>query len=548
MTEHQQGVGKQAAGKKRAGESAPGSGSEPMAEKDADIEAALETLPGIGEVTLDESGLALPIDSASGSEDARGEHPEDAPIERPILPEHLAELAAVEAELDQRWPETKIDPTLERVELLMDLLGNPERAFPAIHVAGTNGKTSVVRMIESLLRAFHRRTGRTTSPHLQLATERIAIDGEPIHPTDYVRIWREIQPYVEMVDAKSQADGGPAMSKFEVLVAMAYAAFADAPVDVAVVETGMGGRWDATNVINADVAVITPIGLDHTDYLGETIEHIAGEKAGIIKSRWDADDLLTPPDNVTVIAEQEPAAMNVLLEEAVSKDSAVARAGSEFSVLESSVAVGGQRLSIRGLGGTYDDIFLPLSGEHQARNAAVALAAVEAFFGAGANKQLDINRVREGFATVQSPGRLERVRSAPSVFIDATHNPHGARALAAAMGRDFTFRRLVGVVGVLGDKDARGILQALEPVLDDVVITQNASPRALEADVLAEYARDAFGEERVHVAPYLPDAVELATQLAEEDSDGVVSGSGVLITGSVVTAGEARTLFGKNPS
>lgn len=513
-----------------------------------------DKLTGVGEVRLDSSGLVLPIDGAgdkfgdadvASGNDGTGE-PTLPP--RPITQEDLAELAVVEAELDQRWPETKIDPSLERIELLMDLLGHPERAFPAIQVAGTNGKTSVVRMIESLLRAFHRRTGRTTSPHLQLVTERIAIDGKPIHPQDYIATWREIQPMVEMVDAKSQAEGGPQMSKFEVLVAMAYACFADAPVEVAVIETGMGGTWDATNVVTSDVSVITPIGLDHTDFLGDTIEEIAGEKAGIIKSRWDTEDLLSPPDNVAIVAEQEPEAMRVLMERAVSVDAAVARAGSEFGVVESGIAVGGQQLTLRGLAGTYEDIFLPLSGDHQARNAAVALAAVEAFFGAGAERQLDADKVREGFAKVTSPGRLERVRSAPSVFIDATHNPHGAKALATAVNRDFDFRRLVGVVAVLGDKDARGILAALEPVMDEVVITETNSPRALPADVLAEYARDAFGEERVHVASNLPGAVELAIQLAEDDGgDGLIAGAGVLVTGSVATAGEARTLFAKQP-
>ena len=223
------------------------------------------------EVSVDDSGLTLPIDVNA---------PVEEPETREITPEDLRALAEVEAELDQRWSEVKIDPTLTRMELLMDLLGNPERSFPAIHVAGTNGKTSTVRMIEALMRAFHRRTGRTTSPHLQLATERIAIDGQPLHPRDYVRTWREIQPYVEMADAESEKEGGPKLSKFEVLTAMSYAAFADAPVDVAVVEVGMGGLWDATNVINADVAVITPIGLDHTDYLGSTVEEVAREKAG----------------------------------------------------------------------------------------------------------------------------------------------------------------------------------------------------------------------------------------------------------------------------
>ncbi|MFC2596336.1 bifunctional folylpolyglutamate synthase/dihydrofolate synthase, partial [Corynebacterium durum] len=305
------------------------------------------------EVSVDDSGLTLPIDVNA---------PVEEPETREITPEDLRALAEVEAELDQRWSEVKIDPTLTRMELLMDLLGNPERSFPAIHVAGTNGKTSTVRMIEALMRAFHRRTGRTTSPHLQLATERIAIDGQPLHPRDYVRTWREIQPYVEMADAESEKEGGPKLSKFEVLTAMSYAAFADAPVDVAVVEVGMGGLWDATNVINADVAVITPIGLDHTDYLGSTLEEVAREKAGIIKPRWDLDDLLTPPDNVAIVADQDPAAMTVILEQAVRADAAVARAGSEFGVVSSTIAVGGQQLTLRGLGGDYTDIFLPLSG------------------------------------------------------------------------------------------------------------------------------------------------------------------------------------------
>ena len=489
------------------------------------------------EVSVDDSGLTLPIDVNA---------PVEEPETREITPEDLRALAEVEAELDQRWSEVKIDPTLTRMELLMDLLGNPERSFPAIHVAGTNGKTSTVRMIEALMRAFHRRTGRTTSPHLQLATERIAIDGQPLHPRDYVRTWREIQPYVEMADAESEKEGGPKLSKFEVLTAMSYAAFADAPVDVAVVEVGMGGLWDATNVINADVAVITPIGLDHTDYLGSTVEEVAREKAGIIKPRWDLDDLLTPPDNVAIVADQDPAAMTVILEQAVRADAAVARAGSEFGVVSSTIAVGGQQLTLQGLGGDYTDIFLPLSGEHQANNAAVALAAVEAFFGAGSGRMLDIDTVREGFASVESPGRLERVRATPTVFIDAAHNPHGARALGRALQRDFSFNRLIGVVGVLSDKDYVGVLTELEPVFGEIVCTQTRSLRALDAYELAEHAREIFGEERVHVADTLPSAVELAVELAEEGE--MVSGNGVVITGSVVTAGEARTLFGKEPT
>ncbi len=462
-------------------------------------------------------------------------------------PVELAEMALVEAELDKRWPETKIEPSLTRIATLMDLLGSPQQSYPAIHIAGTNGKTSVTRMIDALLTALHRRTGRLTSPHLQLATERISIDNAPITPAKYVEIYRELLPYVEMIDKQSAAAGGPAMSKFEVLTGMAFAAFAEAPVDVAVVETGLGGTWDATNVVDGQVAVITPIGLDHTDYLGPDLTSIAGEKAGIIKR---APESLVPRDNVAVIAQQEPEAMEVLLRRAVEMDAAVAREGSEFRVLARQIAVGGQQLELQGLGGVYDEIFLPLHGEHQARNAVLALAAVEAFFGAGAQRKLDMDAVRAGFASVTSPGRLERMRSAPTIFIDAAHNPAGARALAATLTDEFDFRKLVGVVAVLGDKDADGILTALEPVFDEIVVTSNGSPRALDVETLADLAVQRFGDERVVSAATLPDALETAIAIAEEvgEAGEMVSGAGVIVTGSVVTAGAARALFGKDPA
>ncbi|GAA4750501.1 bifunctional tetrahydrofolate synthase/dihydrofolate synthase [Gordonia alkaliphila] len=458
----------------------------------------------------------------------------------------LAELAAVEAELDTRWPETKIEPSLARITALMELLGKPQHAYPSIHIAGTNGKTSVTRMIDSLLRAFSRRTGRVTSPHLQSVTERIAIDGEPISAAAYVETYRDIEPYLTMVDDSSTATGGPRMSKFEVLTAMAYAAFAEAPVEVAVVETGMGGRWDATNVIDAKVAVLTPIALDHADYLGDTLTAIAGEKAGIISS--GDPDAVVPDDPVTIIGVQQPEAMEVLLRAAVDAETIVARQNSEFAVLDAATAVGGQLLRIQGLGGVYEDVFLPLHGAHQAENAALALAAVEAFFGAGADRQLDADTVRAGFAAVSSPGRLERVRSAPSVFVDAAHNPHGGAALARSLTEEFDFRRLIGVISMLGDKDARGFLGELEPVLDTVVITNNGSPRAVDTDRLAEIAEEIFGEDRVVIEPFLPDAVAAAIGLAEEGEDENLSGAGVVITGSVVTAGAGRTLFGKEPA
>src|SRR4051794_2332161 len=316
----------------------------------------------------------------------------------------------------------------------MDVLGEPQRSYPSIHITGTNGKTSTARMIESLLSAFELRTGRYTSPHVQSMTERISLDGAPISAERFIETYRDIQPYVELVDGSQEHR----LSFFEVLTGMAYAAFADAPVDVAVVEVGMGGSWDATNVIDGQVAVVTPIALDHTDRLGATPGEIAVEKAGIVKK-----------DATVVIAQQPVDAAQVLLKKAVEVDATVAREGMEFGVVSREVAVGGQLLTLRGLGGEYDQVFLPLHGEHQAQNASVALAAVEAFFGIGRMHQrtLDLDTVRGAFAAVTSPGRLEVVRRSPTVVLDAAHNPAGALATAAAISEVFDFTHLVGVVG-----------------------------------------------------------------------------------------------------
>jgi dihydrofolate synthase/folylpolyglutamate synthase len=455
----------------------------------------------------------------------------------PDGPEARRELMAVEAELNQRWPETKIEPSLTRIAALVQLLGEPNHGYPVLHVAGTNGKGSTARMIDSLLTRMGLRVGRYTSPHLQLVTERIALDGRPISAARYAELWHDLAPYVAMVDGA--AADGVAMSKFEILTGMAFAAFADAPVEAAVIEAGLGGAWDATNVADGDVAVLTPIGIDHVEYLGPDILGAAREKAGIIK-----------PGSVAVIGEQDPEVLKVLLERAVEVDAAVARAGSEFGVLEKEIAVGGQLLKLQGLGGVYDDIFLPLHGAHQASNAALALAAVEAFFGAGKDKQLVVEAVREAFAEVETPGRLERVRSAPAVMLDAAHNPHGARALAATVAEEFAFRRLVAVVGVMAEKDAHGILDALEPVVSDVVVTRNSSPRSMPLEELNQLAISVFGEDRVVAETDLETAVETAIALVEtsDDPEEPLSGGGVLITGSVVTVGEARTLFGKEPA
>jgi dihydrofolate synthase/folylpolyglutamate synthase len=446
---------------------------------------------------------------------------------RPADPAVDAALRAVEADLAGRWGETKLEPSVDRIRALMDVLGDPQRAYPSIHITGTNGKTSTARMIEALLSAFELRTGRYTSPHVQSITERISLDGAPIPAERFIETYDDIKPYVEMVDASQPYR----LSFFEVLTGMAYAAFADAPVDVAVVEVGMGGSWDATNVIDGTVAVVTPIDLDHTDRLGGTTGEIATEKAGIIK------------DGATVVLAQQPAdAAQVLLKRAVEVDATVARAGMEFGVTAREVAVGGQLLTLRGLGGEYEDVFLPLHGAHMAHNAAVALAAVEAFFGAGPHRRLDVDVVRKAFLTVTSPGRLEVVRSSPTVVLDAAHNPAGARAAAEAISEAFGFSRLVGVVGTSGDKDARGLLEAFEPICAEVVVTSNSSHRALDADELAALAVEVFGRDRVQVEPRLDDALEAAITLAEQD--GEYAGAGVLVTGSVITVGEARVLLG----
>ncbi|MGY1661001.1 bifunctional folylpolyglutamate synthase/dihydrofolate synthase [Geodermatophilus sp. SYSU D00705] len=440
------------------------------------------------------------------------------------------DLARVEAELLGRWPESRLQPSLGRISALVDLLGSPHRAYPAIQVAGTNGKTTTARMVDELLRGFGLRVGRFTSPHLQSVRERIVLDGEPVSAERFVETFDDIAPYVQMVDTA----GEHPMSFFEVMVGMAYATFADAPVDVAVIEVGMGGTWDATNVVDARVAVVTPVALDHAEYLGPDVPTIAGEKAGIIK-----------PDSIAVLARQQPGALDTLVRRAVEVEAVVAREGTEFGVLERKVAVGGQQLRLQGLGGEYDEVFIPLFGAHQAQNAATALAAVEAFLGAGATTgTVDLDTVRAAFAAVRSPGRLERVRTSPTVLVDAAHNPAGMAATVEAIRESFDFTRLVGVVGAVHGKDVAGMLAALEEICAELVVTQNSSPRAMPADELGALAVDVFGADRVSVSPRLPEALTEAIELAEAGPDDALGGSGVLVTGSVVTAGEARTLMG----
>ena len=448
----------------------------------------------------------------------------DAPIDQPRLAQTFAE---VEDALLSRWPETKLEPSLDRIRAFTELLGDPQRNYPVIQLTGTNGKTSTSRMIDTLLRALDLRTGRFTSPHLERMNERICVDGEPLTDEEFVQAFNEVAPYTHLVDSSQPHP----LSFFETIVGMAYAAFADAPVDVAVVEVGMGGAWDATNVVDATVAVVTPIGVDHASYLGTSPGEIAVEKSGIIK-----------PGSIAVLAEQTLDAAEVLLARCAEVGATVVREGLEFAVASRVPAVGGQMLALQGLRQRYDEVFLPLYGAHQAQNAATALAAVESFVG---DEPLGDDLVREAFARATSPGRLEVIRRSPMIMLDAAHNPHGAAALAEALEDSFAFSPLIGVIGVMADKDHEGVLGALEPHLAHVVCTQNSTRRALPADRLAVVAREVFGADRVSVEPRLADAIDQATGLAEAgDALGTSIGSGaVLVTGSVITVGEARALL-----
>ncbi|MBA3233117.1 MAG: bifunctional folylpolyglutamate synthase/dihydrofolate synthase [Propionibacteriales bacterium] len=447
-------------------------------------------------------------------------------LNTPDMPSYLD----AERALLQRWPETRLDPSLDRIAALCDLLGQPQRSYPVIHVTGTNGKTSAARMVDTLLCALGLRTGRFTSPHLESMTERITIDGEPISPERFAAGYAEVAPYAEIVDRS----GAHPVSFFEFVTAMGFAVFADAPADVAVIEVGMGGTWDSTNVADASVAVVTPIGIDHSRYLGDSPSDIAMEKAGIIK-----------PGSFAVLAQQSAEAAEVLMGHVAEVGATVAREGREFGVVERLPGVGGQLVTFHGLGAAYDEVFLPLYGAHQAQNAVCALVAVEAFVGAF-DDGLDNEIVREAFAQVTSPARMEIVRRSPTVLLDAAHNPHGAAALVEAVQESFAFSPLIGVVGVMADKDVAGLVDQFEPVMDTIVCTQNSTGRALPAEELAGIARGVFGDDRVVVAPRLDEALDVGVGLAETaDPDAFgVGGGGVLVTGSVITAGEARHLLG----
>jgi dihydrofolate synthase/folylpolyglutamate synthase len=443
-------------------------------------------------------------------------------------PGGAGELRRVEAALAGRIDAEQVSapmPDIARMTDLMDLLGSPQRSYPSIHLTGTNGKTSTARILDALLRAFGLRPGRYTSPHLESVLERVAIDGEPITGERFAAAYDDVAPYLELTDSRHERP----VTYFEALTAMGFAAFADAPVDCAVVEVGLGGRWDATNVLHAATCVITPVGLDHTELLGSTVAEIAAEKVDIVHEGARV---------VSGVQTRETA--EVLVRRAHDVGAEIVAEGIHFGVSARQVALGGQMLTIDGVGGRYEELFLPLHGAHQASNAACAVAALECFLGGG-GAPLDVDAVRAGLLEVRSPGRLEVVRRSPTVLLDGAHNPDGVRALVAALEEAFTFDRLVGVVAVLADKDAATMLELLEPVLTEVVVTQSTSPRALATDDLARIAVEVFGADRVVVEPRLPEAIDAAVGLADE---GDPAGTGILVTGSLYTVGAARALLG----
>ena len=419
----------------------------------------------------------------------------------------------------ERW----VQPRKERTARVLALLDDPQRTYRVVHITGTNGKTSTARMIESLLRSHGLRTGLFTSPHLERFTERIMIDGEPIADAAVADAWDEIEPFVGIVDAELEAAGDAPLTFFELLTVLAFLAAADAPVDVLVLEVGMGGSWDSTNTADGDVAVFTPIDLDHADRLGDTLEKIAEVKAGIIK------------DGAAVVsAQQQPAAAAVLRRVAAEHDATIAFEGEEFGLADQRLAVGGQLLTIRGLAGQYVDEYLPQYGAHQGHNAALAVAAVEALIG-GAAQAIAGDILAEGLQNATSPGRLQLLGIAPTVVVDAAHNPHGAQALAQSLDDSFDFDEWGLVLGVLADKDAAGIVDRLLPAVTEVFATAPDSERANDADAIADLVEERGRRASVH--PTLSEAADAAREWAAASDRRAV-----VIAGSVVLAGEAIVL------
>lgn len=484
---------------------------------DDDRNPLADLSPFAGGIDAADEGTNLDEDSDFELEDA--EYQEDADL--------------VYEELLSRVGESAPQPRLEATRRAVELLGDPQRSYPIVHITGTNGKTSTSRITESILRAYGLRTGLMTSPHLERFNERIVIDGQPISNRALAANWADIRPFIELVDAELETKDEEPLTFFEALTVLAFASFADAPVDVAVIEVGMGGEWDSTNVADGQVAVFAPIALDHTQRLGSTVAEIARTKAGIIK-----------PVASVVSAVQSPDALAELERAAELTESTLSVEGTAFALESSTVAVGGQVIAVRGLAGSYPDLFLPLFGEHQGHNAALAIAAVESFLGSG-TQALVGDVLAEGLATATSPGRLQIVGTEPTVLVDAAHNPHGAAALAAALTSYFTFDEVAIVLGVLQDKDAAGIVEALAPVATAFYVTQSQSDRAIPAEELVEIVRETIEEAADLDSADLDSAdfdsaEEAITRARAWAAEG--EKRAVVVTGSITLVGEAITL------
>lgn len=499
---------------------------------DAEFAHALESMLETGLI----ADTDLIVEIASEDEGANVRLSGDSSEGEPQSPQALAQRAKLDARVEEiyqailtRAPEHKVQPSLERVEQCLELMGNPHRSFRAIHITGTNGKTSTARMCEALLREYGLRTGRFTSPHLYNVRERICIDGQAISREAFIEAWGDCEPFIAMADEASLAKGGPRMSFFEVFVVMAYAAFAAAPIDVAVVEVGMGGRWDATNVIDSDVSVLMPIGIDHEKWLGSSLEDIAEEKLGIVK------------DNSTLVcAPQSEIVREMARERARATHAQLIEYGENLHLISSEHAVGGQMLTIQTPTARYESVPLSLRGTYQGENASVALAAIEAFFG---GKALSGDIVEHALMSITSPGRLEVVRTSPRIILDACHNPHGAYATAGALDEYFPGRK-IGIMAMMADKDIEGVLGIFEPVFEEIIVTGMPTERAAKAEDMAEIAREVFGDERVHVDKDLLEAIDHATALAEADDSQAMTSPSVVICGSIHLIGAARSLLG----
>ena len=436
---------------------------------------------------------------------------------------YWAERAAqVEAELLTRIPENKIRPRLEPTRRAVQLLGDPQTAYRVIHVTGTNGKTSTTRFIERILREHGLRTGRFTSPHLVSLNERMSVDGEPVSDERLAEVWAEISPILEIVDAELIAAGEDRLTFFEALAALGFAVFADAPVDVLVLEVGMGGEWDSTNVADGDVAVFTPISLDHVERLGKDLTAIATTKSGIIK-----------PGALVVSAAQPAEVLEVLRAKASATADSFAVFDEDFSITEHESFSGGQKFSLKGLAGQYYEMILPIYGTYQAENAVLAVAAVEAFLGGGTQRIMD-DVLRPALADVSSPGRLQVISRSPVIILDAAHNPAGAKSLSEALKTSFLSPFAVAVISILEDKDAKGFLEAINDSIVSVVITKSSSPRAMPVEELAALAVQIFGEDRVETEERYEDALAVAKTLLPGNPNAAI-----IVTGSITLVGDA---------